>query len=278
MPHVSSARDREAGVQLIPSGTEQNRWSCSVRPADARRPAVTGAIGDASGSSPMGITPRGGPSPLSRGGNNRAHCAHFFNYSRFRLSARSVFTRSDSHLSFRAIQIGPFLNDPNNCISLATSPVRLQENGHDARGRRRSGRGRRNLDDRTCGRAGVTAEGLRPIGDDPDASPMAPAAAGRRASAGRTEADHRSCSVPLGMSRREGPTSRPVHLGRLGDRTGTVDAGRTTERRRLAGPSRLHGEDPTALPFRDAHTAAPRPRNRHRPEHGRFARAGETDR
>ncbi|SFM04167.1 RNA polymerase sigma factor, sigma-70 family [Methylorubrum salsuginis] len=40
---------------LIPTGTEQDRWSPSVRPADARRPAVAGAIGDASGSSPMGI-------------------------------------------------------------------------------------------------------------------------------------------------------------------------------------------------------------------------------
>ncbi len=29
----------------IPSGTEQDRWSCSVPPADARRPAVAGAIG-----------------------------------------------------------------------------------------------------------------------------------------------------------------------------------------------------------------------------------------
>ncbi len=43
---------------LIPSGTEQDRWSPSVGPADARRPAVAGAIGDASGSSPMAITER----------------------------------------------------------------------------------------------------------------------------------------------------------------------------------------------------------------------------
>ena len=38
-----------------------------------------------------------------------------------------------------------------------------------------------------------------PIGADPDASPIAPAAAGRRASAGRTGQDPGSGSVPLDM-------------------------------------------------------------------------------
>jgi len=38
-----------------------------------------------------------------------------------------------------------------------------------------------------------------PIGADPDASPIAPATAGQRASAGRTERDHRSGSVAPGM-------------------------------------------------------------------------------
>ncbi len=44
--------------RLIPSGAEPDRWSPSLRPADARCPAVAGAIGDASGSSPMAIMER----------------------------------------------------------------------------------------------------------------------------------------------------------------------------------------------------------------------------
>ncbi|GAB6843943.1 hypothetical protein JCM2811A_29450 [Methylorubrum rhodinum] len=41
---------------LIPSCTDQDRWSCSLRPADDRRRAVARAIGDESWSSPIGIS------------------------------------------------------------------------------------------------------------------------------------------------------------------------------------------------------------------------------
>lgn len=62
----ASAREADAGSQKVvfvkrlkPNGADQDRGPRSVRPADDRRRAVAGAVGDESGSSPIGIKPIG---------------------------------------------------------------------------------------------------------------------------------------------------------------------------------------------------------------------------